>query len=156
MKCGLGRNLQVVFVVRFRSPWLMTGLFLTSSRIEVRTREMKANSHPLCKWSHDKWSVLPFTNLGERLWHALQTELGSFQPTHSLKFKSFSNWIVWIIYCRWQECRLHIWMMAWVLTVFTVISPLVFSSVNETGVNILQFKEQLLIEYWTFPEAKMV
>lgn len=83
------------------------------------------------KWSHNKWSVLPFSNLGERLWHALQTVLGSSQPTRSLKFKPFSNWIVWIIYCRWQDCGLQIWMMAWFSTVFIVILPLFFFSTRK-------------------------
>lgn len=45
----------------------MKGLFLTSWRIEIHTpspqhRAMKEISHSLCKWSHNKWSVLPYSN----------------------------------------------------------------------------------------------
>lgn len=47
---------------------LTKGLFLTSWRIEIHTpsprhRAMKEISHSLCKWSHNKWSVLPDRNL---------------------------------------------------------------------------------------------
>lgn len=97
----LAWKVACLFIMHFLSPnlRLTKGLFffLTSWRIEIhspspRHSAMKEISHSLCKWSHNKWSVLPDRNLLQTSQRFSDT-LSKFTPflsAHSLlEFQTF-------------------------------------------------------------------